>query len=214
MDLDTFALQFKTDKASNCHAYTKIYDNRFRGLKDKPIRFMEIGIKTGASLQMWNSYFSKATIVGIDILPGCRTWESKLQRTKVCIGDQTDRAFLNKVGKDHGPFDIILDDGGHTMLQQQISFMELWRFVKPGGCYIIEDLHTCYAKTHMDSSRTTLSFLKDLVDALMFSTIPRGIASSTEKPAPLSSRSEFETAMINELASVEFHKSLCFLWKR
>jgi len=40
-------------------------------------------------------------------------------------------------------FDIIIDDGGHTMKQQQISLKYLFNAVKPGGYYVLEDLHTC-----------------------------------------------------------------------
>ena len=48
--------------------------------------------------------------------------------------------FLLMYGKD---FDIIIDDGGHTMRQQQISLGVLFDAVKSGGYYIMEDLHTC-----------------------------------------------------------------------
>ena len=42
-----------------------------------------------------------------------------------------------------GDFDMIIDDGGHTMEQMQISLNYLWDQVKPGGLYVIEDLHSC-----------------------------------------------------------------------
>ena len=48
--------------------------------------------------------------------------------------------FLLEYGND---FDIIIDDGGHTMKQQQISLGILFFAVKSGGYYVIEDLHTC-----------------------------------------------------------------------
>ena len=31
-------------------------------------------------------------------------------------------------------FDVILDDGGHTMQQQLVSLNTLWRHVRPGVC--------------------------------------------------------------------------------
>ena len=48
--------------------------------------------------------------------------------------------FLSLYGED---FDIIIDDGGHTMRQQQISLGVLFDAVKSDGYYVIEDLHTC-----------------------------------------------------------------------
>ena len=37
------------------------------------------------------------------------------------------------------------DDGGHTMLQQQLTLAAYWRRVRPGGLFIIEDLHTSFS---------------------------------------------------------------------
>ncbi len=37
------------------------------------------------------------------------------------IGDQEDPAFLRLVAERHGPFDIVIDDGGHRMRQQIVS---------------------------------------------------------------------------------------------
>jgi hypothetical protein len=48
-------------------------------------------------------------------------------------------SFIQKYGSD---FDVILDDGGHAMNMQQISFGFLFKHVKPGGYYVIEDVHT------------------------------------------------------------------------
>ena len=36
---------------------------------------------------------------------------------------------------------MLLADGGHTM-EQQVSLGYLFQFVKPGGYYILEDVHT------------------------------------------------------------------------
>jgi predicted methyltransferase len=39
-------------------------------------------------------------------------------------------------------FDVIVDDGGHNTAQQLSSFMMLFQHaLKPGGLYVIEDLH-------------------------------------------------------------------------
>ena len=39
-------------------------------------------------------------------------------------------------------FDVILDDGNHRMMDQQVSFAKLFKKLNPNGLYIIEDLHT------------------------------------------------------------------------
>ena len=38
---------------------------------------------------------------------------------------------------------MIIDDCGHTMEQMQTSLNHLWDSLKPGGVYVIEDLHSC-----------------------------------------------------------------------
>lgn len=129
-----------TDKASSGHGFLEFYERFFQPIKNSATKIFEIGISEGASLVLWEKYFPMATIHGIDILDKS-VLESK--RIKTFIADQADRsqlaAFIDKFG---GDFDFILDDGGHTMPQQQISFGFLFPYVKPGGYYIIEDLHT------------------------------------------------------------------------
>jgi demethylmacrocin O-methyltransferase len=66
-------------------------------------------------------------------------------------------------------FDIIIDDGGHTMNQQRISFMNLLSLVRSGGLYVIEDLETSYNPTYItdySNSSTTIGLIKILVDEI------------------------------------------------
>ena len=108
---------------------------RFQGTE---MTLLEIGVNWGGSLELWRRYFGpQATIVGIDINPACKRYEG--ERMHVRIGDQTDRAFLESVAEELGPFDIVVDDGGHTMEQQITSFEVLLPHVKPTGVYVCED---------------------------------------------------------------------------
>jgi hypothetical protein len=82
-------------------------------------------------------------------------------------GSQDDIAFLKTVNNSRDYFDIIIDDGGHTMKQQITSFIYLFPKVRSGGLYVIEDLQTSYF-TDSDSgylvNTTTIEFIKILVD--------------------------------------------------
>jgi hypothetical protein len=42
--------------------------------------------------------------------------------------------------------DILIDDGGHTMKQQIVTFEVLFDHVKQDGVYLVEDLHPSYWK--------------------------------------------------------------------
>jgi hypothetical protein len=79
------------------------------------------------------------------------------------IGDQENVEFLKSLGES---FDLIIDDGGHTVKQQLVSFETLFPILNPGGMYVIEDLHTSYYPDFGGNSGafTTISFLKSLVD--------------------------------------------------
>jgi hypothetical protein len=103
---------------------------------------LEIGISTGASLRAWKDYFPNATIYGIDLT----IHESVLNdsRIKYAVADQSDVRQLQAAMESWTmpTFDSIIDDGGHSVKQQRVSIEYFWSFLKPGGYYIIEDLHT------------------------------------------------------------------------
>jgi hypothetical protein len=130
----------KTDKGIFGHGFTDVYERFFYPLKYKPIRICEIGIDKGESLRLWEKYFPKASICGIDI-DDKSFLNSK--RIHTFVADQGSRSKLRQFLRTYGgAYDIILDDGGHDMNLQQISFSYLFPSVKPGGLYIIEDVHT------------------------------------------------------------------------
>ena len=123
--------------------YFEVYDRHFSKYRGKEITILEIGTWQGGSLQMWKEYFGpKAKIHGMDINPDCKQAEE--ENIEILIGSQSDRNFLRKVKQQIPQVDILIDDGGHTMLQQQITFEELFDHIKPDGVYLCEDMHTSY----------------------------------------------------------------------
>jgi len=138
--------KYKTDKGSIKHRYAEVYEFFLKPIKYKARKICEIGIAHGASLKAFQDYFPEATIYGID-------WEDKSSldsdTIKTFVADQADRKRLALFAKTYGgDYDIILDDGGHTMAQQQISFGYLFKLVKPGGYYVLEDLHTSLTRIY------------------------------------------------------------------
>ena len=123
--------------------YFDVYDRHFAKYKGKEIVILEIGVSHGGSLQMWKNYFGeKAKIYGIDIDPRCKELEE--ENIKIFIGSQSNRKFLREVKKSIPKVDILIDDGGHTMIQQIVSYEELFDHVKDNGVYLCEDIHTSY----------------------------------------------------------------------
>jgi cephalosporin hydroxylase len=163
----TRAAGAKTDKGASGHNYTEIYERFLFQWKNAPIRLFEIGIDKGGSLAMWNDYFPKARIFAIDIEDRASMQNA---RTKTFIADQSRRDQLQKfIDKFGGNFDVLLDDGGHSMDQQQISLGYLFKFVKPGGYYILEDIHTSLTSIRIgygvepDGANSTLAMIERFV---------------------------------------------------
>jgi hypothetical protein len=143
--------------------YLDIYHHYFVGIRHDPISILEIGVEKGGSLSMWDRYFTHphTTIVGIDILPGCKVHEKG--KIKVEIGDQSDPGFLGNVVGKHGRFDIIIDDASHKVADHILTFDHLFLdALKPKGMYFIEDTQTCYAVP--PNEKTIIHKLKDIID--------------------------------------------------
>jgi len=146
--------------------YFEVYERYFAKYRDTPVNILEIGISHGGSLQLWRRYFGeKANIFAVDINPACKQFEE--EKTKIFIGSQEDEDFLSGLKARLPALDIILDDGGHTMRQQLVSFSHLFSTVKDGGIYMVEDTHTSYWDAYHGGYKKKGSFIefaKDMVD--------------------------------------------------
>ena len=150
------------------HHYFDIYERHFSGYRSRPIRLLEFGVYQGGSLQMWKHYFGpQAQIIGVDINPVCAQMAEP--GIEIVIGDQEDRKLHAALRDKYGEFDIVIDDGGHTMQQQIITFEEQYPAVKTGGVYLAEDLHTSYFERWGGAYRKPGTFIehtKMLIDKL------------------------------------------------
>jgi hypothetical protein len=125
------------------HHYIPLYDRYFERFRGTPVRFLEIGVNKGGSMQMWRRYFGdKAVIYGIDVRPDCAEFDGKAGQVR--IGSQADPDFLSRVVDEMGGVDVVLDDGSHKMKHIKASLRALFPRLSNGGVYMIEDLHTAY----------------------------------------------------------------------
>ena len=148
--------------------YFEIYEKYFLKYKGQKLNILEIGVSQGGSLQLWKKYFGdEVNIYAIDINPECKQFED--DNIRIFIGSQSDRHFLTEVIQQLPDLDIIIDDGGHTMEQQKVSFEVLYSKVKEGGLYMVEDTHTSYwYEFHggMKKPGTFIEYSKGLIDSL------------------------------------------------
>lgn len=161
------AVATATDKGPGGHNYTELYERLFFPWQNEPIKIFEIGVASGGSLKMWQAYFPKARIFAVDILPKS---EFDSDRVRTLIADQSNRDQLQAaIDIAGGDIHILIDDGGHSMEQQQVSLGFLFKFVAPGGYYVIEDVHTSLPElwqgygVERGGRNTTLRMLEDFV---------------------------------------------------
>lgn len=216
--LDRLAVEAGADKSTLFHNYTEVYADYFGKIRDRKLTFLEIGIYEGASVKLWEKYFPNADLHFIDITPAYIKYSS--DRSKYHFIDQTDRSGLQAMASAYGPFDIIIDDGGHTMEQQLTSFQELFSHVKSGGMYIIEDLHTSYwqlfggngtVQQPLAGPGTMIHVLKDLIDCMNYTGAFTTCADYNKVPDEL--RSQFNYYQ-NNIKAMHFHGSMCIIIKR
>ena len=148
--------------------YFEIYDRHFSKYRNQEVVVVEIGVSHGGSLQMWKNYFgNKAKIYGIDIDPRCKDLEE--ENIEIFIGSQADRKFLTEIKKQIPQIDILIDDGGHTMIQQIVSFEELFIHIKDDGVYLGEDLSTSYWLPYGGGHKrrgTFIEYSKNFIDSI------------------------------------------------
>jgi len=132
--------------AHKWESYFAPYHKHFARYRGKKVTFMEVGVQSGGSIAMWRWYFGPGlTYIGVDINPRTQMFGSDWAH--IFIGSQSDRGFWAQMKpkvEALGGVDIFLDDGGHTMDMQKITFSEMFPVVKPNGIYACEDLATSY----------------------------------------------------------------------
>jgi hypothetical protein len=183
--------------------YLPIYDDLLHNWHGRNVSFLEIGIYKGGSIPMWQGFLGPAArLTFLDIDPACAALA--LPGTCIEIGDQSDPVFLERIGQDHGPFDLIVDDGGHRMQQQTTSFHHLWPRLNDRGLYIVEDTHTSYWPGFGGGLRAPASFIefaKDMIDRM------HSWYTEDDSGFPLH-------PLAREIGSIRFHDSLVIIEKQ
>jgi len=129
---------YPTDKGTG-HNYINAYDKLFAPYQHKKINFMEVGILLGGSLEMWNEYFPKANLYGVDDFSQVHTNSdfggidvshdivvdklSKYDRITFIepVNARNNDIVKDKIGSLSIEFDIIIDDGDHNPTSQLVK---------------------------------------------------------------------------------------------
>jgi demethylmacrocin O-methyltransferase len=128
--------------------------------RNKPINMLEIGIKDPrfpyASVKIWDLFFKNPNIIGLDINDSKELENLIPNFTYKYLDQYSELSHKNLVSEFEDKkmsFDYIIDDGPHYFDAQLKSFNYLFKFVKKGGFYIVEDLHV---------DRSFIDYIKNL----------------------------------------------------
>ncbi|PWC32068.1 discoidin domain-containing protein [Azospirillum sp. TSO22-1] len=149
--------KYGTDKVP--HGFCDIYEAVFSPIRLRVTKVLEIGVFFGASLKMWRDWFPHAVIHGADhftghqgnghVFPDADAFLREVsagQHPRIVLHtlDQSRREYIDQFRAKflQGTFDIIIDDASHLMRDQQYTLASLFCLVKPGGYFVVEDLHT------------------------------------------------------------------------
>jgi hypothetical protein len=146
-------------------SYFMVYDHLFSRFKNKKITFVEIGVLNGGSLFMWRKYFGEnARIIGIDLNPNAKKWES--DGFEIFIGNQGDQDFWKATLSTIGNIDVLLDDGGHTYKQQVITVESVMQSMNENGIIVIEDVQTSYLSGFGPRRYSFIKYTKSVIDKI------------------------------------------------
>ena len=158
--------KYKSDKipefSEHNHTYYSYYQKIFEHIRDKPITLFEMGIgsinqeiksnmfdynqtcgyEPGSSLKTWAEYFynENTKIIGGDIDPSTCNLNYGPKIKTFEINQMDSNALEDLLTKNNFSFDIIIDDGLHTVEAAKSMLLGAWETLKIGGYYIIEDL--------------------------------------------------------------------------
>ena len=130
-----------TDK-NGPHSYIKYFYDPLFEIIQEPSTLLEIGSFGGASLVLWKSTFPGCEVIGFEIdssaelYPKAQQFLSSGEITLHFVDAYSDGFDLvsSKL------FDLIIDDGPHT-IKSQIKALRFYRLLRPDGTLVIEDLY-------------------------------------------------------------------------
>ena len=165
-DLCELGRKYPTDKSpynetdlSN-HCFSGIYNLLFSNIRYNDLLIAEIGILFNQSIKGWRDFFKNSTIYGLeynkDRLASARNDNlENVYYESIDVRDKKNMelCFETITQKHNKKFDIILDDSIHDNVGIDINILKietLYKFLKPGGMLIIEDIQDDIKQNELD----------------------------------------------------------------
>jgi hypothetical protein len=144
--------KYGSDKATS-HHYYKVYGSILQDLGiNNQLNLLEIGMgtnnpsllssmgkngKPGASLRAFRDALPKSNIFGADVDEAILFTEDRITTVQV---DQMDQDSFQKISAINSMFDLIIDDGLHSIAGNLNTMIWAMDHIKTGGYIVIEDI--------------------------------------------------------------------------
>ena len=179
--LDKLFIYFNCDKGSYCffdkekivsHNYSEFYDKYFKNFKKDKINLLELGSHEGKGLASFFFYFPNSDLIGANINPFQMQFSSK-RLTELFVDVSSSRSIHSLSDYLKKDLDIIIDDASHNLKDILTAFGILFKKLKSGGCYVIEDMDQFKALKELNpysGEATPLEILNKINDKQDFKT--------------------------------------------
>jgi len=129
-----------TDKGTS-HSYLELYNRWFHQRQYSAQHIMEIGVNFGGSIKLWHDYFPNSTIYGVDIEFN-HVWDEIQNKSRIQLyqSDAYSSEFAKYICEKVKSFDIIIDDGPHTLETMKRAIELYVPYLSKNGIFIIEDI--------------------------------------------------------------------------
>lgn len=202
----TFKIYSQVEKfTTKWESYFNVYDKIFESYKGKNITFVEVGVSTGGSLQMWRKFFGQnARIIGIELNPEAKNLEK--EGFEIFIGNQSDVNFWKDFYKKVGNIDILLDDGGHKNIQQISTVHSSIPYINSGGLIVVEDTHASYLKEFKNPSYFSfINYCNKLIESI------HRRCTSINKKSNIYTEKLFSISFYESITVMKINEETCFM---
>jgi hypothetical protein len=208
----------KTGKVSDkWESYLPHYNEIFKPLQKKNVSILEIGVQNGGSLEVYAEYFASGeSFIGCDIDQKCSDLDYDDDRIKVVVGNVNKETTYKKITEVTKIFDIIIDDGSHLSGDIINSFLVYFPHVRPGGVYIVEDIHTLYLRDWEGgilNEAGAMSFFKKIIDITNYQFWKDDLSIATFLRTFFDNKYNPETITKGWIESIEFKNSIITIKK-
>ncbi|AVP87150.1 Putative O-methyltransferase I [Candidatus Phycorickettsia trachydisci] len=194
--------------------YLDIYEFYLPPYINQNASILEIGVQNGGHLQILSKYLKNAKIYGLDIDQNVCKLDLGKDIQTFCF-NATEEELINK-NMPNLNFDVIIDDGSHQSPDVIKTFQIMFYKLKPGGTYIIEDMHASYWKEFQGGYQkpyTQIEYFKSLIDILNSYHINANNSAETKNTEFYDSLSDIEKEFLRWTQSITFYDSVAVVKK-